>query len=55
MAAFGYVYFDLMLIIDRSIHKQLARQFDYLKCENQVLRSRITERIILTRRERNCL
>jgi putative transposase len=52
MAAFRNIYTALMLVIAGSTQKQLARQVAYLKCENQLLRSRITERIILTHREK---
>jgi putative transposase len=52
MAAFRNIYTALMLAIAGSTQKQLARQVAYLKCENQLLRSRITHRIILTHREK---
>ncbi len=44
-----------MLIIARSTQKELARQVSYLKVENQILRSRLPERISLTQREKNRL
>jgi putative transposase len=53
MAAFRNIYTALMLAIAGSTQKQLARQVAYLKAENQLLRSRIPERIILTRREKS--
>jgi putative transposase len=52
MAAFRNIYTALMLVIAGSTQKQLARQVAYLKAENQLLRSRITQRIILTHREK---
>jgi putative transposase len=44
-----------MLIIARSTQKELARQVSYLKAENQILRSRLPDRISLTQREKNRL
>jgi hypothetical protein len=53
MAAFRNIYTALMLVIAGSAPKQLARQVACLKAENQLPRSRITQRIILTHREKN--
>ena len=55
MASFGNIYTSLMLVITGSTSKELARQVGYLKAENQILRSRLPERLILTHRERNRL
>ena len=44
-----------MLVIAGSTSKELARQVSYLKAENQILRSRLPERLILTHREKNRL
>ncbi len=44
-----------MLVIARSTQKELARQISYLKVENQILRSRLPDRISITQRERNRL
>jgi putative transposase len=44
-----------MLVIARSTQKELARQVSYLKAENQILRSRLPDRISLTQREKNRL
>ena len=44
-----------MLVIARSTEKELARQVSYLKAENQILRSRLPDRISLTQREKNRL
>lgn len=44
-----------MLVIARSTQKELARQVSYLKAENQILRSRLPDRISLTEREKNRL
>ncbi|MEQ1829976.1 MAG: integrase core domain-containing protein, partial [Pirellula sp.] len=55
MASFRNIYTSLMLVIAGSTSKELARQVSYLKAENQILRSRLPERIILTHREKNRL
>jgi hypothetical protein len=55
MASFRNIYTSLMLVIARSTQKELARQVSYLKVENQILRSRLPDRIGLTERERNRL
>ena len=44
-----------MLVIARSTQKELARQVSYLKAENQMLRSRLPDKISLTQREKNRL
>ena len=44
-----------MLVIAGSTQKELARQVSYLKAENQILRSRLPDRISLTQREKNRL
>ena len=55
MASFRNIYTSLMLDIAGSTSKELARQVSYLKAENQILRSRLPERLILTHREKNRL
>jgi putative transposase len=55
MASFRNIYTSLMLVIAGSTSKELARQVSYLKAENQILRSRLPERISLTHREKNRL
>jgi putative transposase len=55
MASFRNIYTSLMLVIAGSTSKELARQVSYLKAENQILRSRLPERLILTHREKNRL
>jgi putative transposase len=44
-----------MLVIAGSTNKESARQVSYLKAENQILRNRLPERLILTHREKNRL
>ena len=55
MARFRNIDTSLMLVIARSTQKELARQVSYLKAENQILRSRLPNRISLTQREKNRL
>lgn len=55
MASFRNIYTSLMLVIARSTEKELARQVSYLKAENQILRSRLPDKISLTEREKNRL
>ncbi len=55
MACFRDIYTSLMLVIAGSTSRELARQVSYLKTENQILRSRLPERLILTHREKNRL
>ena len=45
MARFRNIYTSLMLVIARSTQRELARQVSYLKAENQILRSRLPDRI----------
>ena len=52
MASFRNIYTSLMLVIARSTEKELARHVSYLKAENQILRSRLPDRISLTQREK---
>ncbi|XZE19544.1 hypothetical protein SH449x_004867 [Pirellulaceae bacterium SH449] len=53
MTSFRNVYTSLMLVIARSNEKELARQVSYVKAENQILCSRLPDRISLTEREKN--
>jgi putative transposase len=55
MASFRNVYTSLLLVIAGSTDRELARQVNYLKAENQILRSRLPDRISLTEREKNRL
>ncbi len=55
MASFRKIYTSLMLVIAGATNKELARQVSYLKAENQILRSRLPERLILTHREKTRL
>jgi putative transposase len=55
MASFRNVYTSLLLVIAGSADRELARQVNYLKAENQVLRSRLPGRISLTERAKNRL
>ena len=55
MVSFRNIYTSLMLVIAGSTSKELARQVSYLKAENQILRSRLPGRLILTHREKNRL
>jgi putative transposase len=55
MSSFRNVYTALLLVIARSTDRELARQVSYLKSENQILRSRLPERLILTQREKSRL
>ncbi len=48
MASFRNIYTSLMLVIAGSTSKELARQVSYLKAENQILRSRLPDRLSLT-------
>lgn len=55
MASFRNVYTALLLVIARSTDRELARQVSYLKSENQILRSRLPDRLILTQRDKSRL
>jgi putative transposase len=55
MVSFRNIYTSLMLVIARSTEKELARQLSYLKVENQILRSRLPDKLSLTEREKNRL
>jgi putative transposase len=55
MASFRNIHTSLMLVIARSTEKELVRQVSYLKAENQILRSRLPDKISLTEREKNRL
>lgn len=55
MASFRNVYNSLILLIAGATQKELARQVSYLKAENQILRSRLPNRVSLTEREKNRL
>jgi hypothetical protein len=55
MTNFRNVYTALLLVIAGSTHRELASQVTYLKAENQILRRRLPDRIILSQREKNRL
>ncbi|WP_425613598.1 integrase core domain-containing protein [Anatilimnocola sp. NA78] len=46
------IFQSLMLVIAGATQKELARQVKYLKVENQILRSRLPQRIVCTPKER---
>jgi putative transposase len=48
-------YHSLLLLIAGATEKQLARQIQNLKAKNLILRSKLPERIIISRRERRTL
>jgi putative transposase len=50
--AFATIYTSLLLVIARSTEKELARQVSYLKAENQILRSRLPDKIRLIARRK---
>jgi putative transposase len=52
MASFRNIYTSLMLVVARSTEKELARQISYLKAENQILRSRLPDKIRLIARRK---
>jgi putative transposase len=49
------VYTKLLLLIAGATQKELARQVQYLKVENQILRSKLPARVPVTPQERNRL
>jgi putative transposase len=49
------LYHSLLLLIAGSTQKELAAQIRYLKIENDVLRSKLPDRVSVTDRERNRL
>src|SRR5262245_25687855 len=49
------IYTKLLLLIAGATQKELARQVQYLKIENQILRSKLPARVPVTLRERNRL
>jgi len=53
MASFRNIYTSLVLLIARATEKDVARHVSYLKAENQILRSRLPQRLILTQREKS--
>ncbi|QDU28535.1 hypothetical protein ETAA8_36370 [Anatilimnocola aggregata] len=46
------VFQSLLLVIAGATQKELARQIKYLKVENQILRSKLPKRIMVTPKER---
>ena len=46
------IFQSLLLVIAGATQKELARQVKYLKVENQILRSRLPKRIMVTPKER---
>jgi putative transposase len=55
MASFRNIYTALLLVLAKATNKELARYVSFLKAENQLLRSRLPDRIKLTEREKNRL
>ena len=49
------IFQSLLLVIAGATQKELARQVKYLKVENEILRSRLPKRIVVTPKERNRL
>jgi putative transposase len=49
------IYSSLLLVIAGATQKELARQVRYLTVENQLLRSKLPQRLTLTMQERNRL
>ena len=49
------LYHGLLLLIAGSTQKELAAQIRYLKVENEVLRSKLPERVSITAHEKNRL
>jgi len=49
------LYHRLLLLIASSTQRELARQVRYLKVENEILRSKLPQRVVVTERERNRL
>ncbi|WP_425618133.1 hypothetical protein NA78x_001829 [Anatilimnocola sp. NA78] len=45
------VFQSLLLVIAGATQKELARKVKYLKVENQILRSRLPQRIVCTPKE----
>ena len=44
-----WLFHPLLLLIAKSTESELAMQVEYLKAENQILRSRIRKRVMLQR------
>jgi len=49
------IYTKLLLLIAGATQKELARHVQYLKIENQILRSKLPARVPVTLKERNRL
>ena len=49
------IYQSLLSVIAGATQKELARQIKYLKVENEILRSRLQERVFVTAKERQRL
>lgn len=48
---YANIYAAPVMYIARSTDRELARLVSYLKSENQILRSRLPDRLILSQRE----
>ena len=46
------LYHRLLLLIAGATQKELATDVRYLKTENQVLRSKLSKRVLITEKER---
>src|SRR5512140_628759 len=49
------IYQSLLLLIAGATQQELGRQLKYLKVENEILRSKLPERIAVTAKERHRL
>lgn len=49
------IFHPLLLILANATHRELAAQVQYLKAENEILRSKLPDRITVTERERRRL
>jgi putative transposase len=55
MSACRNVYTSLLLVLAGASNKELARQVKYLKVENEILRSKLGKRVVVTPSERTRL
>jgi putative transposase len=55
MASFRNIYTSLILVIAGATQRELARHVKFLKAENEILRNRLPDRLVLTQREKNKL
>ncbi len=55
MSACRNIYTSLLLVLAGANNKELARQVKYLKVENEILRSKLGKRVVVTPSERTRL